>query len=222
MLRTLEELIDKENPGWPVLKEWIDLASNKVDILPCSVEDAENALVHTQVATHSLIGAIVYETGGLLINDGLIRILGAGCDSLKRSLPAWNKGKTFQEYGELAPYLLIADDAVGGFYAINGGYLGNDAGNIYYFAPDLLSWEPMDIGYSQFLLFCFESDLDDFYSDIRWENWQNDIKQLNPDYAYSFFPFLSTKEAVNKQNVSRKVLPIEEVYKLNMEMKDIL
>lgn len=222
MLRTLKELIDTENPGWTVLEEWIDLASNKVDVLTCSVEDAENALIDTQVTTHSLMGAVIYKTGGLLINDGLIRILGAGCASFKRSLPAWNKGKTFQQYGESAPYLLVADDAVGGFYAINGGYLGNDAGNMYYFAPDTFSWEPMGVEYSQFLLFCFENDLNDFYSNIRWENWENDIKQLNPDYAYSFYPFLCTKEAQNRENVLKKVLPIDEVYKINMDMKDIL
>lgn len=222
MLRTLEQLIDTENPGWSVLQEWINLASNNVDVLPCSIQNAENALLQIQVTTHSLMGAIVYETGGLVVNNGLIRILGSGCDSFKRSLPDWNKGKTFQEYGEPAPYLLVADDAVGGFYAINGGYLGNDAGNMYYFAPDLLDWMPMDIDYSQFLLFCFETDLDNFYSDIRWQNWQNDIQQLNPDYAYSFHPFLWTKEASNKEYVSKKVLPIEEVYRFNMDMKNIL
>jgi len=218
-MRALQELINKEEPGWPIVKEWIDLAKNKVEILPCDKQKAEEALVYTQVTTRSLMGAIVYETGGLLIDSGWIRILGSGSELMKRSLPGWNKGKTFTEYGEVPPYLLIADDAIGGFYALNGGYLGEDVGNIYYFAPDSLEWEPMKIGYSQFLLFCFETNMDNFYLNLRWQGWEEDIKNLHPDYAYNFSPFLWTKEGKDINNISRKTMPIEEVYNFNMEMK---
>lgn len=217
-MRTLQELINTEDPGWPVIKEWIALAKNSVEILACNKHDAEEALIHTQVTTRSLMGAVVYETGGLLIDNGWIRILGAGGERMKRSLPAWNKGKTFMEYGEAPPYLMVADDAIGGFFAINGGFLGEDAGNIYYFAPDTLQWEPMKIGYSQFLLFCFENDLNQFYSGLRWQGWQQEVKGLHPDYAYNFVPFLWSKEGKDIDAVSRKVIPVQEVYNFNMEM----
>ncbi|MDU1891861.1 MAG: DUF2625 domain-containing protein [Dysgonomonas sp.] len=221
-MRTLQELINTEDPGWPVLQEWISLAKNKVDILPCDRKRAEEALVNTQVTTRSLMGAIVYETGGILIDNGWIRILGSGSDRMKRSIPSWNQGKTFSEFGEPAPYLLVADDAIGGFYAINGGYLGKDAGNMYYFAPESLKWMPMEIGYSQFLLFCFETNMDEFYENLRWKNWQEEVAGLHPDYAYSFVPFLWTKEGKDINNVSRKVISVEEVYDFNMSMKDTL
>lgn len=218
-MRTLQELINIDETGWAVVKSWIDLAKNNIEILPRIQQQAEEALVNTQVTTRSLMGAIVYETGGLIIDNGWIRILGSGCDRMKRSLPAWNKGKTFSEYGEPAPYLLIADDAIGGFYAINGGMLGQDTGNIYYFAPESLDWMPLEMGYTDFLLFCFETDMNDFYSDLRWNNWKNDVKNLHPDYAYNFYPFLWTKEGKDINKVSRKVISIEEVYNFNMGMK---
>lgn len=221
-MRTLQELINKDEPGWPIVNEWIGLAKNKVEILPCDKQKAEEALVHTQVTTRSLMGAIVYETGGLLIDNGWIRILGAGGGRMKRSLPEWNKRKTFNEYGEIPPYLLIADDAIGGFYALNGGFLGKDGGNIYYFAPDSLQWEPMNMGYSQFLLFCFETDMNQFYEGFRWNGWEDDIRNLHPDYSYNFFPFLWTKEGKDINNVSRKVISVEEVYDFNMEMKNTI
>lgn len=221
-MRTLQELINKDEPGWPIVNEWIGLAKNKVEVLPCDRQKSEEALVHTQVTTRSLMGAVVYETGGLLIDNGWIRILGAGGDRMKRSLPEWNKRKTFNEYGEIPPYLLIADDAIGGFYALNGGFLGKDGGNIYYFAPDSLQWEPMDMGYSQFLLFCFETDMNQFYADFRWDGWIDDVKNLHPDYSYNFFPFLWTKEGKDINNVSRKVISVEEVYDFNMEMKNTI
>ena len=33
-------------------------------------------------------------------------------------------------------YLLVADDVLGGFFAINGGAFDGKAGNIFYYAPD--------------------------------------------------------------------------------------
>lgn len=221
-MRTLKDLLNIEDPAWGIVKEWINLAKNKVEILPCKRQDAEEALLNTQVTIRSMMGAIVYETGGLLIDKGWIRILGAGCEQLKRSLPEWNKGKTFGEYGEPAPYLLIADDAVGGFFAINGGYLGDDTGNIYYFAPDSLEWEALEITYSQFLLFCFDNNLNEFYSNLRWKGWEDDLSTLKPDYAFNFVPFLWTKEGSDINKVSRKVIPVREVYDFNMEMKSTL
>jgi hypothetical protein len=219
---TLQELVDTKDSGWPVVEEWISLAKNKIEILPCNRQHAENALVNIQISTHSLMGAIIYETGGLLIDNGWIRILGSGCERMKRTLPDWNRGKTFGEFGEPAPYLLVADDAVGGFYAINGGFFGSDTGNMYYFAPEVLKWLPMEIKYSQFLLFCFETDMNDFYENLRWNGWEKDIEGLNPDYAYSFAPFLWTKEGKDINRVSRSIISVEEAYEFNMKMKNIL
>ncbi|MDR2951296.1 MAG: DUF2625 domain-containing protein [Prevotella sp.] len=216
-MRTLQELVNTDEPGWPIIKEWIDLAKNKVEILPCESQRAENALINTQVTTRSLMGAIIYNTGGLLIDNGWIRILGSGSHRMKRTLPDWNIGKTFSEFGEPAPYLLVADDAIGGFYAINGGFFGQDMGDMYYFAPDMLKWIPMEIGYSQFLLFCFETNMNDFYAGLRWNNWQKDIENLHPDYTYSFYPFLWTKEGVDINKVHKEVIPAEEAYNFNMD-----
>jgi hypothetical protein len=222
LMRTLQELINTEEPGWPIVKEWIDLAKNKVEILPCESQRAEKSLIDTQVTTRSLMGAIIYKTGGLLIDNGWIRVLGSGSDRMKRTLPDWNMGKTFSEFGESAPYLLVADDAIGGFYAINGGFFGEDAGNLYYFAPDMLKWIPMEIGYSQFLLFCFETDMNDFYTGLRWEGWQKDVEALHPDYTYSFYPFLWTEEGIDINKVHREVVPAGEAYNFNMDSASTL
>ncbi len=45
----------------------------------------------------------------------------------------------------------MADDIVGGFFALNGGAIGEDAGSIYYFAPDALCWQACGLSYSQFI-----------------------------------------------------------------------
>ena len=64
--------------------------------------------------------------------------------------------------------------------------------------------------------------MNDFYEGLRWKGWEKDVAALNPDYAYSFVPFLWTKEGKDINNVSRKVIPAKDVYEFNMEMKDTL
>src|SRR6478752_1252509 len=86
-MRSVDELINKTEPGWGIVKQWIDTAKNQVAILPCDTAKAKDALYKTQVTTRSPMGAIIYSTGGLLIDNGWIRVLGSGNDKLNRNLP---------------------------------------------------------------------------------------------------------------------------------------
>jgi hypothetical protein len=218
-MRSVDDLINKTDPGWTLVQAWIKSAKNKVEILVVDTVKAKDALYKTQVTTRSPMGAIVYMTGGLLIDDGWIRILGSGNTKLSRTLPDWNKGKSFREFGEPPSFLLIADDAIGGFYLLNGGGLGKDLGKVYYFSPDNLEYEPLDITYTEFLLFCFNSDLDKFYKGNRWRKWRSEVSKLNGDKVFNFYPFLWTKEGKDINKNSRKAIPIEEQYSLNLAMR---
>lgn len=221
-MHSIEELINDKDPGWTLVKEWIDSAKNKVEILPVDTNRAKDALYKSQVTTRSPMGSIVYMTGGLLVDSGWIRILGSGSDKLNRSLPEWNKGKTFQDYGQPIPYLLIADDAIGGIFVLNGGGLGSDLGKVYYLAPDNLEYEPLEITYTEFLNFCFNKNLDEFYKEYRWSNWKKDVVKLKGDQVFSFFPYLWMEQGKDINKVSKKEIPIEENYKLILEFRNQL
>jgi hypothetical protein len=218
-MRTLEELINREDPGWTLVKEWIDSAKNKVEILPVDTTRAKDALFKTQVTTRSPMGAIVFMTGGLLIDNGWIRILGSGDTKLNRTLPDWNKGKAFKDFGQPMPFLLIADDVLGGFFILNGGGLGNDLGKIYYFSPDNLEYEPLDLTYTDFLNFCFNYNLDEFYKGYRWTGWKEEVASLGGDKVINFYPPLWTKEGKDFNKASRKAVPVEEQYSLNLDFR---
>ena len=218
-LRTVDELINRSDPGWPLVKQWIDSAKNKVEILLCDTAKAKEALYRTQVTTRSPMGAIIYATGGLLIDDGWIRIIGSGNKKLNRTVPDWNKGKSFKEYGEQPKFLLIADDAIGGYFAINGGEFGSDMGKIYYLSPDNLEWESLDLTYSDFLDFCFNGNLDDFYSKLRWTNWRDEVSKLDGNKAYNFFPPLWSKEGKDVNKSSRKPIPVDEQYQFCLDTR---
>ena len=85
-MRPLSELIDTEDPAWPEVQEWIAGATNPVEVLPVDRANRDSALLAIQVTTRSPMGAIVYETGGLLIDHGWVRILVSGHSGLRRSL----------------------------------------------------------------------------------------------------------------------------------------
>lgn len=213
-MRELAELINNEEPGMVLVNDWLQSAVNQVEILPRDKDRAEKALYETQVTTRSPMGAVVYETGGILINGGWLRILGSGHPRLDRSLPEWNKGKYGNKTGVQPSVLLIADDVLGGFFAINGGGLSaENIGKVFYFAPDTQEWEPTDLGYSDFIVWCFQGDLNLYYQGFYWEGYENDLKDnISGTQAVAFSPFLFTKEGADINKCARKVVPIEELW----------
>ena len=218
-MRPVEELVNSSDSGWKELKKWIGSAKNKVEAQPVDSANAKEVLFKIQVTTRSSMGSIIYHTGGLLVDDGWIRILGSGSPKLNRTLADWNKGKTIEEYGNPSPYLLIADDAIGGFFLLNGGGLGSDLGKIYYFSPDNLQYEPLDLSYTQFLLFCFNNDMNKFYEGKRWHRWREEVAALEGNKVISFYPFLWSKEGKNINKITKKVIPVEEQYNFNLEKR---
>lgn len=218
-MKPIEELIDKAEPGWDLVKYMIDHAKNKVEILPVDSLKAKEAVYKLQANTHSSMGAVTYMTGGILVDDGWIRILGSGSEKLGRTLPDWNIGKTFKKFGEKPGYLLIADDAFGGFFMLNGGALGKDVGKVYYFSPFYYDFDPMNVSYTQFLNFCFNGNLDVFYQNKRWKGWREDITKLNNNQVFSFESDLSTEDSGNFNKLTKKIISVEEQYQGNMEVK---
>ncbi|MBU3024682.1 DUF2625 domain-containing protein [Zobellia galactanivorans] len=217
-MKPLAELLNKDEPGWELVSEWIKDATNKVVILPKDEENAKLALYHSQVTTRSPLGAIIYETGGIVIDGGWIRILGSGDGKTSRTISDWNIGKSITEFGEQAPFFLVADDVIGGFFAINGGKFGQDLGQMYYFAPDCLEWEAMDMGYSDFIWWTLRGDLEQFYKGLRWKNWREEIESLETDKGMGFFPFLWTEyDSIN--DLSRKPIPMHEIWDLQHSFK---
>ncbi|WP_299700976.1 DUF2625 domain-containing protein [uncultured Pontibacter sp.] len=218
--RPLSELINKEDSGWTLVQGCLKEASNKVEILPKQQQKAENALLQLQVTTRSPMGAIVYESGGILVDDGWIRILGSGSEKLDRSIMEWNRGKSYTNEGEQPSFLLVADDVLGGFFAINAGAFGQEEiGKVYYFSPDNLEWESLGLSYSDFISFCFAGDIDKFYEGLRWTNWREEVKKVDGKKGIHFFPFLWTAEGKDLNNVSRRAVPMQELWNLYMEQK---
>lgn len=212
--RSLNELLNKEESAWPRIQSWLQAAQNQLEVLPASDPARSDALVATQVTTRSPMGAVIYESGGILVDQGWLRILGSGHPKLPRSLPEWNFAIGNDLGAGAPPFLLVADDVVGGFFAVDGGALGKP-GDVFYFAPDTLAWENTDKGYSDFLNWCLNGDLQKYYKDVRWPGWQAEVAELNGDQGVSIYPFLSA-DGPPIASRHRGPVPMTELYELSV------
>lgn len=215
-MRPVEELINTKDPGWTIIRKMIDSATNKVELLPADSMRAITALYDLQITSRSSLGAIVLNTGGILIDHGWIRILGSGSARLDRGVMEWHR----KLYPAQNPgYIIVADDAIGGFYLQNGGGLGDDIGKMYYFSPDNLEFEPMEYGYTEFLSFCFNGNLEGYYKGYRWKSWKTDVTALPGNKVFSFAPMLWTKEGKDIEKNTRAAVPVEEQYFFNLDLR---
>lgn len=211
-LRSYPELLSP-TPAWPELKRTFSEATNKIEVIPPS-DQQEACLVKLQVTTRSNLGAIAHETGGILIDGGWIRLLGCGSPGISRALGFWNE----QLEVSLEDALLVADDAIGGFFAINGGALPGAPGHVHYLAPDTLQWEDLDAGHSQWLSWLCSGDLAQFYGDLRWPGWEQEIAALGGDQVLLAWPPPWTKEGAPGQPVLRRPVPAHEVFALMLQV----
>lgn len=207
----LNQLIDREDPAWPLVQGWVAQASNPVMVLPPSEPNRTDTLLDLQISTQSTMGSIAYESGGILVDYGWMRILGSGHPKLPRSVTEWNKAVWGDE--EEYPYYLIADDVVGGFYALDSGVLGN-AESVFYFAPDTLEWEDTDQGYTDFIDFCLSGDLEKYYASMRWRNWREEVSLVNGDDAISVVPPLAFTLEPELDPIDARQRTIVSIYEL--------
>lgn len=216
-MRSLTELTSTDEPAWPLVQQWLSAAPN-VEVLPANVASAEAALLSLQVTLRSPMGAVVYQSGGLLIDHGWLRVLGSGSPRMRRSLPGWNDGKVHTDEAGRPTLLLMADDVLGGLFALNGGALGAELGQVFYLAQDTLEWEQLPMGYSDFLAWALSPRLSDFYTDQRWTGWEEEVQQLNGDQALSVYPFLCAEgEPIGSR--FRRAIPVDELFDVTMELR---
>lgn len=215
-MRALSELLDQQDPALPILQGWIDdAAGNGAVLLPPDEALRADTLLALQVTTRSMLGAIAYETGGVSVAGGLVRLLGSG---RSRSLLQIADAVGRPLDGHYPDVLVIADDVLGGLFALNGGRFGaSGQGEIFHLAPDDTVWIPLGVGHTDFVAFCLTGDLTQLYGPLA------DLPEYEmfprPDFGetYSFYPFLWTQEAkANRPSV--RIVSAEENLRHRLDM----
>jgi len=166
----------------PVIRSWIADTPLDIEVLPCAPGHGDVALEALQITARSPLGAVAYESGGILIDDGWIRVLGAGSPRIARTIAGWNGLPCEPGDAYLPGAMFVADDVLGGMFAVDIGALGGRRGDVSYFNPSTRVWRDTGLGYGDWLRALFESELEN-YDTVRWEGWREEVRRLPGTHA---------------------------------------
>jgi len=215
-MKTINELVDVDAPSWPVLLDDLSSSFTPVEILPPEPDRATACLLQLQVSARSPLGAVVLNTGGLLLHGGWIRVFGGSGSCALPGMAEVNRFPSTVEPGwHPADGLVLAHDVLGGVYAINGvdaaeaGRPGAP-GEIVYFSPQSLQWSALEMGHSAWLGWLLAGGPADLYE--LWPDWRSEVTGLRSDQGISFYPFLWSSEAQEDlAATNRKPVPMNEL-----------
>ena len=156
----------------------------------------------------AMLKTVVANTSGICI-DKRIRVLGH--ESIKSHGIGYYNSKFHQK-----EFLLVAHDVFGGLFAIKIGECDSGAKDVWYFAPDTLRWENLEINYQLFLNWIIMGNTAQFYSAMRWDDENDYISKIADNEMILFYPFLWSQECCINL-ASKKIVPCEELIELNFE-----
>ncbi|MHC3597463.1 DUF2625 family protein [Streptococcus suis] len=111
--------------------------------------------------------------------------------------------------------LLVAYDIFGGLFVIKDYQFGGE--QIWYFAPDTMSWENLEITYKSFIKWICTDEFSLFYSDFPIEYIYSQSIKIEKDEVLLIYPYLWSKEY--KTGVpSINVIPFKELFELNQDI----
>jgi len=206
MARTLDELVSSES-AWPVVLQLIAESPHEVRVVDADETLRAEALLAAQVTTRSMLGALVWNCAAIAIDHGWIRLVGAGFGDLDGAHP---ERLNDPQGDRVFEGVVVAYDVLGGRFAIHGGGLDVPPGEVVYWAPDSLEWESTGRGHSAMVEFLLSDGLTDFYADLRWPGWEDDVDAVAIDQGLMAYPFAWSVEG-RGPDVSRKPAPMAEV-----------
>lgn len=204
--RSADQLRAASAPAWPEIRHLIETATTTVRLLSADLARRDEALEALQVTTDSYLGALAGECGGLLVDYGWLRVLAAGTPAL----PGLHQATPID--GAPPPWLDVAWDVMGGRFAINGGGLDAEVGEVCYWGPDSMDWTGIGGGHSGFVAWALGSGLADFYESLRWDGWEREVADIGLDQGLSVYPppFALEGRAIGATN--RMPVPIAELH----------
>ncbi|MFE6051382.1 DUF2625 family protein [Kitasatospora sp. NPDC056446] len=228
-MRAIEELTAVDDPAWPELATALAASPAAARVLPADHDEGRRCLLQLQVTARSTLGALVLNTGGLLLDHGWVRVFGGGLPgggptggpAAEGRLPSLGRVNRFPAVFDPAWFpasgLVVGQDVVGGVFALNGhdpaaaGRPGAP-GQMTYFAPDTLEWEALDMGHTAWVAWLLSGRLRTFYDGLRWPGWRAEAEALALSQGITVYPFLWSPEAqADLSATSRRAVPMREV-----------
>ncbi|GGM72183.1 DUF2625 family protein [Dactylosporangium sucinum] len=213
-MRSLAELISDDRSAWAEIEAAVSGSPCAVEVLPTEPDRGASCLHRLQVTTNSWLGALVYFSGGLVVDQGWLRILASG-DPDRGLADIHAVNSTFEGAG-----LVVAQDVMGGEFVWRQGDAAQPT--IHYFAPDTLRWEDLGLGYTDWLYAMLGGAVDQFYNTWRWPGWQDEIAACPLDAGLHVRPPLYTKEGKDVAESDRRPVPMQELVSVLHDVADQL
>jgi uncharacterized protein DUF2625 len=201
--RTLSELNPPDATAWAEICDAVSTAPYAVEILQAAAGRADACLIGLEVTTRSWLGAVAHNSGGLLIDDGWLRVFGAG--HAERGLPDILAINGAHPIG-----CVVAEDVLGGRFL----WIPNEDGQrptVHYYGGDTMEWEDLELGYAEWLTAMIGGAVTEFYSHLRWPGWQAEVAALRLDQGISTVPFLGTRDGLDLSKTSRRAISMDEL-----------
>lgn len=209
-MTAVEDLLSKDDEGWTDFRTWAEASPRSVEYLQVDAHRRGECLLSLGVTTRSVMGALAWHTGGVLLHHRWLRLLGGvSADHLPDIASA---------SPDASAYLVVALDVLGGRFAVSGGGLPGEPGEVSYIGPDTLRWVPLGQGYSDFVYWALSGDLEGFYADLMWTGWKDDAAATQPASLLACYPPLFAAEARHGGASSRKPAPWQEVLGFHDDM----
>ncbi len=206
--RSAAELAATDDPAWPLVRAWVE-GSADARVLPASGGSGERTLYRLQVSARSSLGALALNCGGIVVQSGWLRLLGAGHEGL-RDLATAN-GVDRPGGRDRLDWLVVAQDVLGGEFAVNGGGLPGREGEVAYWGPDTLDWTPLGVGHSGFVEWALSPVSVGFFDELRWPGWQDESAALGLDEGIAAFPPPFSPEGRDLGAARRRPVPMAEL-----------
>jgi hypothetical protein len=220
-VRGIDELVNVDQPAWPELQALFAASAVPLQVLPAERAEARRTLVQLQVTARSVLGALVLNSGGLIVDGGWIRVFGGGLTRDDDGLPGLARVNSFPAVFDAAWHpaagLIVGHDVLGGVFAVNGhdpaaAERPGAPGQMTYFAPDTLRWEPLEMGHSAWVSWLLSGRLEKFYEALRWPGWREETAALRLSQGIAVYPFLWSREAQENLPVTRRAaVPMREI-----------
>jgi hypothetical protein len=204
------EALTEVNDAWQLLADLVDASPVGARVVARDEARSRECLVRLQVTTRSALGGLAYNCGGIVIDHGWLRILGGGHEGL-RSLSEANHMPVPTAASTSPGFLVVAEDVLGGRFAVDGGERGVEPGTVCYFGPDSLSWVDLGVGHGQFVERMLCGATTEFYDDLRWPGWEREVAVVGLDKGLSLWPPPFSAEGQDVGAVSRAVVPHAEL-----------
>ena len=207
-------MINKEL--WNEIIEMFNNSTSKIKLVSAEENIGESIVSQLGLNKATTLSTIICNVSGITV-DNIIRIIGQGNQKMigVDKINAIVNGKP----SKIRDMLIIGTDIFGGIYAMNMTEINGVIGNIFYFAPDTLAWESMDMKYSQFLYWTVHGNVNEFYSSMKWNGWEQIAVSTGFNEGILVYPFLWSKE-INIETASKKIVPFEELININMEYRN--